>query len=219
MKANNNQIKLSTKSLVIQRLFSLFVFGLLTFPSLNTGAQSWEINPLTPVRGEDISFERYKSMYNNSILYCNSKYNEEEVRKAYPTIDPLSDESLRVYIDSHDNFIQTVKTVFPDNRIKQLNEERSRVTVLFLVNQEGNVLLVSFSLDSLSSIRPLELELLEKKILTNLNFVPYEVNVKGNKSTFVHFQFTFKEILDGYIKVLKQNETGYTNFLEGKRKW
>lgn len=165
MKANNNQIKLSTKSLVIQRLFSLFVFGLLTFPSLNTSAQSWEINPLTPVRGEDISFERYKSMYNNSILYCNSKYNEEEVRKAYPTIDPLSDESLRVYIDSHDYFIQTVKTVFPDNRIKQLNEERSRVTVLFLVNQEGNVLLVSFSLDSLSSIRPLELELLEKKYL------------------------------------------------------
>ena len=80
----------------------------------------------------------------------------------------------------------------------------------------GELILISYSLNNETRITTKELEQLEKGIISNLNFIPYNVRVKGNASAFVFFRVNFKEVINGNIEDLRNIEKAYQKYLRGE---
>jgi len=193
--------------------FCLFlVFTFFTFRFAN--AQDKMTKLIDTVKGNEISFVRHEILRYGYIIHANSKYNEEEIMKEYP---PARDSDyFSIYLNSNSNFVDIVKTTFSAVRIEELQNENEDIGITVRVSQQGEPLLLSFTIKDSSSITPNELEQLEKEMLAKLKFTTYQVHVSGNASMFIHFEFTFDEIQAGNIKQLEGNEAAYERYLKGE---
>jgi hypothetical protein len=111
--------------------------------------------------------------------------------------------------------MNTIKSVFSQERLNTLANEKAILTIVFQITQEGFPLMVTMGIDSLSSITPFELEKLEQGMLLKLSFIPYDIRVNGNASKPEFFQINFYDIQNGTIKDLINNERAYMKRMKG----
>ncbi len=189
----------------------------MAFFSTLLSAQDMGPIPLEPVKGNEITFTRSKLLY-GKVFYMNSSYNEKEIRKDFPPLDVLGTDFFSIRIDSQDKFAEIFKSVFPNNRLREMADESENITITILINNLAEPLMVCYTYDESSSITPHELELLEKGILSNINFTPYNIEVTGNASKFIDIRIEFDEIINGKIKDLILLEEAYQKHLRSE-KW
>jgi len=72
---------------------------------------------------------------------------------------------------SHDPFLEAFKQSFTAGRLKQLATLKDNVTVIFDVDEKGQILGVHFLLLKETTILPEELEMLEREMLSRVKFV------------------------------------------------
>jgi hypothetical protein len=194
-------------------IFLVLLFG--TLLGFRVSSQTNELKMISPVMGNEVTFLRYKSDIVNAYIYCNTQYNLDKIRKDYPSLDPLGSDYFSVYINSHDVLMNTIKSVFSQERLNTLANEKAILTIVFQITQEGFPLMVTMGIDSLSSITPFELEKLEQGMLLKLSFIPYDIRVNGNASKPEFFQINFYDIQNGTIKDLINNERAYMKRMKG----
>jgi hypothetical protein len=159
---------------------------------------------LSPVKGKEESFRRFEGFYGNTT-YINSKFNHETLYAEYPPIGPGSEVegTFRIRTESNEIIMKTVWSVISAEKIQMMAERDEFIQMIWQINQLGQPLSTSFCINSNSLITAEEIELLERELTKNLTFIPLDVEVVGNASTFVIMQFTFKEVLDKTVDIYK----------------
>lgn len=183
------------------------------------------------VKGDNLEYMCFKdTVRKNFNYYVNVKYNEKELKKKYINPDPhicLSHQQ-EVSICSHDKVIEMFRQAFTPDKLNKLAKNsysiksvRNPVTGLYdsekkeagetiqvdlLVDDLGNILMISFVLDYNTLIEPTELEMLEMLLLKNIKVeVPVIDSDKNVRYSWPYgITATAKEIIDGEIDVLKR---------------
>lgn len=183
-------------------IISTIIFGT-TITSLSYAQQKIP-KELDPVKGIEETYRCFEGDY-GTISYFNSKYIEDSIRKVFPPIGPGSvvDGTFSIKTESNEIIMKTVWSVISAEKIQMMAERDEFIQMIWQINQLGQSLTTSFCINSNSLITAEEIELLERELTKNLTFIPVDVEVIGNASTFVVMRFTLKEVLDKTVDIYK----------------
>ena len=175
---------------------------------LNAQENKWE------VKGDQNNYILYGSRKGKTegkfIIYSNSNYNDDELKKIRKHVD--INEFYLYRINNHELFISAFKNSFTDNRIKELVQNDETIKVTFILDENGKIMAVYFMLLSSTSINVYEIEKLENELLKVISFIvtnPIEDNSFGSFAV----RTSFKEILKGEIKAIRNNEKSTEEYL------
>ena len=188
-------------SLVKASLVIIFLFTVFFVES--GSAQNEDLSPNFYLTSKSYTYKGWLLNNGKRVSLINNKYNEQEINKNYEI--PNNYESIRYKLNNHDSFIKSINSVFTPEEILILAECEEFVGVGFSLDQEGQILLISFMIINESKISIDQIEELEKALLANITFTPlttYDKKVQG----YVYIRASFKEILAGEIPRLRKQE-------------
>jgi len=141
----------------------------------------------------------------NEAIYVNQKYNLKEMLKEYPGYATVDPSFLGYKTDLHDIFLKAIKMSIDEKKIKTLAEKNEQFYVGFDLDQDGNILMLYFTLDTATIVATEELFNLEENIKKFFVFKPIrKVNVKLSGGFGI--TTNFKEILAGEIPYIRKME-------------
>lgn len=104
-----------------------------------------------------------------------------------------------VLLNNKSGFINALKQVFGDERLRQLIPERFLRFTLY-VNPNGQIMEMAFLLDKNTSITATELEALEKAIKAQVSFKFRREDINGQNFVDISEAVSYKMVLDGTLK-------------------
>lgn len=138
-------------------------------------------------------------------IYENHCYDSDKILNEYPPY-AFIDLSFPGYrTDLHDVFLGVMESALGRERIAQLAERDESFYVGFDLDQDGNILMINFKLDTATLISPDELYAIETGIKKSFVFKPikrYTVKLSGGFG----IRTTFKEILAREIPCIRREE-------------
>lgn len=137
----------------------------------------------------------------NYLLITNSNYIDPRKTRIEYNFDVLGYSYVRII--SHDPFLEAFKESFRADRITQLATVNDFVSLIFEVDEKGQVLGISFSLDKGSAILPEELEMLEQELLSRVKFGVIGKKVEGMFFHSLHLRVYFTEVQDGELRMVR----------------
>jgi hypothetical protein len=108
-----------------------------------------------------------------------------------------------VSLVSHDPFLEAFKEAFTASRITQLAAVNDFVSMIIHVDEKGQILGIYFILDKGTTILPEELEVLERELLSRVEFVVIGKKVEDFIFYSVHFWVNFTEVQDGELRMVR----------------
>jgi hypothetical protein len=147
----------------------------------------------------------YKSLKNDHSVYLeNTKYEKNIIgRKHY---DNEKNDYSFIKLKSHDATLNSFKEAFASERISQLSSKGEKMIIAFCIDEEGNIINLSFLLDNSSSLSTEDIECLENLLIKNVKFEV--VGKKINEPIYYRwgFRLTFKEVENGEIEFARKSE-------------
>lgn len=187
----------------------LYIAALLTFFSHPSIAQdAWCAvqvkGGVAQVKGVTTTFNYRKDTDRKSFFISNSRFSDPlEGRKEHSS---SHDEYSAVKLVSHDSVVSAIRGAFPGNRMAQLIAADEDISFSVYIDEKGDVIKLDYSLDIGTSILPTEIEVLEEKLLTALQF-----RIEGKK-------YGIPAVYSGYITIefpeVKQGEMRAVRNLE-----
>ena len=175
----------------------LSLFAAICLFALSGAAQSvWEESEVKA--GESVFFT---NKIGKHLSVRNSNYSEPMNTRDQYNWDAL--EFSYVSMISHDPFLEAFKESFAAGRIKQLATLKDYVTVIFDVDEKGQILGVHFLLLKETTILPEELEMLERELLSRVRFVVIGKKLEGMFFHRVSLWVFFSEVLNGEIRPVR----------------
>lgn len=188
--------RLKSKLAGLPAKLSLF-FTAICLLSLSGAAQSvWEASEVKA--GESVFFI---DKIGKHLSVRNSNYIEPMNTRDQYNWDAL--EFSYVSMISHDSFLEAFKKSFTAGRLKQLVTIKDYVTVIFDVDEKGQILGVHFLLLKETTILPEELEMLERELLSRVKFVVIGKKLEGMIFHRVSLLVFFSEVLNGEIRSVR----------------
>ncbi|HNZ69781.1 MAG TPA: hypothetical protein PLC29_10300 [Prolixibacteraceae bacterium] len=172
----------------------LSLFATIFLLALSGSTQSvWEVSEVKA--GETVFFV---DKIGTHLSVRNSNYIEPMNTRDQYNWDAL--EFSYVSMISHDPFLEAFKQSFTAGRLKQLATLKDNVTVIFDVDEKGQILGVHFLLLKETTILPEELEMLEREMLSRVKFVVIGKKLEGMFFHRVSIWVFFSEVLNVEIR-------------------
>ncbi len=146
-----------------------------------------------------------ESKSKNRIIYSNAN-NKKNLSEDYKSDDPTLELAfLGFYINTYDTFLEAFHKTFSDDRIEQLVKLKEKINIRFRLNQDGDHLAMSFTLNYGTSLTPDEILSLEENLLKLVSFIPLQ-KFEYKLLTSYSISTDFDEIRRGDITRLKKKE-------------
>ncbi len=173
----------------------------LTFQSICYSQDSKEYQ----VKGKKGVLNCTESKSKNRAIYSNVN-NKKNLSEDYKTDDPELELSfLGFYINTYDTFLEAFHKTFSDNRIEELVKLKEKINIRFRLNQDGEHLAMSFTLNYGTSLTPDEILTLEENLKKMVSFTPLRKFEYKLLTAYV-IRTDFDEIRRGDITRLKKME-------------
>ncbi|MGD9679173.1 MAG: hypothetical protein AB7V16_12600 [Vulcanibacillus sp.] len=157
------------------------------------------------VKGKKGVLKCVESKSKNRAIYSNVN-NKKNLREYYKTDDPELELSfLGFYINTYDTFLEAFHKTFSDDRIEDLAKFKEKINIRFRLNQDGEHLAMSFTLNYGTSLTPDEILTLEENIKKMVSFTPLRKFEYKLLTAYV-IRTDFDEIRRGDITRLKKME-------------
>jgi hypothetical protein len=175
----------------------LSLFSAICLLALSCAAQSvWEASEVKA--GESFFFI---DRIGDHFSVRNSNYIEPMNTRVQYNWDAL--EFSYVSMISHDPFLEAFKASFTAGRLNQLATLKDNVTIIFDVDENGQILGVHFLIPKETTILPEELEMLERELLSRVKFVVIGKKLEGMFFHRVSLLVFFSEVLNGEIRTVR----------------
>lgn len=106
---------------------------------------------------------------------------------------------------SHEPFLEAFKESFTDNRLTQLAKKNDYILIIFNVDEKGQILGVRFGLSEETSILPEEMKILERELLSKVEFIVIGKEIEDLIFYRVLLEVDFSEIQDGEIRSVRNS--------------
>ncbi|MDX9854333.1 MAG: hypothetical protein RBS81_11170 [Tenuifilaceae bacterium] len=189
----------------------IVLLPILTFCLFSANAQNEEDFPPeyrtveSIVPGAKDNYRCYKYKASNQALYIGTRYNEEMILNEYPGWFGIDMSYLGYKTDVHNVFVNLVREAIGMEKVRTLAGRNEQFGISFRLDQNGKILMISFSLDTTTLVTTDELYNMEELIKARFTFVPIRrtsVKLSGGFG----IETTFGEILAGEIPSLKKEE-------------
>lgn len=193
---------MKTKS-IIQKLATLqtrlIIISLISFFILSCTAQ--------------IPWEASEIKAGGSVFICEKQGNHFFVRNSN-YVDPMKTRTeynwdgldySYVSMISQEPFLEAFKESFRDSRLIQLAKTNDYILIIFNVDEKGQILGVRFGLPEGTSILPEEIEILERELLSRVEFEVIGKKVEDLIFYRVLLKVNFSEIQDGEIQSVRHS--------------
>jgi hypothetical protein len=181
--------------------FTVTIVALFLYQSVNAQFGWFE----TSAKGSKSDYLCFKNPNSNVAIYYKKSYNREKVLKEYPNYVWVDGSFLGYKTNIHNSFLEAVNSSFDYDKIVELANRVEYLKVGFDLDQDGNILSVNFSLDTMTLITTDELYILEENIRKLLIFKPIR-KAKAKLMGGFGIATSFKEILAGEIPYIRKME-------------
>ena len=106
---------------------------------------------------------------------------------------------------SQDPFLEAFKESFTDSRLTQLAKTNDYILIIFNVDEKGQILGVHYGLPEGTSILLEEMEILERELLSRVEFVVIGKKVEDLIFYRALLKVDFSEIQDGEIRSVRNS--------------
>ena len=148
------------------------------------------------VQGNKTTFRCEVGTFTDEVFFVsNSQFaNPMKGRKEHSN---SYDENSVVKLISHDSVVLAFREAFPEDRLTQLIATGESISFSVYIDEKGDVIKLTYSLNIGTSILPTEIEVLEEKLLTALQF-----RIEGKRYDipavyFGHIAVEFPEVKQG----------------------
>jgi len=151
------------------------------------------------------AYLRQKNRVRNVSIYINKQYDEENILNEYPGWFNAHRGFLGYKTDLHNVFVSVVREAIGMEKVRTLAGRNEQFGISFRLDQNGKILMISFSLDTTTLVTTDELYNMEELIKARFSFVPIRrTSIKLGCGFGI--ETTFGEILAGEIPSLKRKE-------------